>query len=112
MSLVPENGTIYLADGTHEVASRITIGKTVDIIGNGTKTVITNNKNGQGVFTISAKNVGIYNCSFVNNSANGDGGAIHNTGSDLTVSGCSFVNNSAARDGGAILNNLGSGYCG
>ena len=45
MEKVPVKGNIYLSDGTHKVTSQITIGKTVSIIGNGTKTIITNNKN-------------------------------------------------------------------
>ena len=103
MEIVLANGKIYLADGTHEVDSQITIGKTVAIVGNGTKTLITNNKNNKGVFNVTANNVAIYNSTFANNTAN-IGGAILNSGNSLTVSGCSFVNNSAQYGGGAISN--------
>ena len=115
MSIVPENGRIYLADGTHVVESRISVSKTVPIIGNGTKTLITNNANGKGVFYVSAKNVTIYNCTFINSSVmSGRGGAINNNGWNFTVSNCIFINNtadvtSAEKDrlnggGGAIYN--------
>ena len=91
----------FISDGTHEVASQITIGKTVTIIGNGTKTFITNNKNDKGVFEVTASGVAIYNSTFVNNSAEYDGGAIDNIASDFTVTNSVFVNNSAGR-GNAI----------
>ena len=101
MELVPDNGRIYLADGIHNVTSQISINKTITIIGNGTKTVITNNGADDGVFYISTSDVAIYNCTFANNSAGHDG-AIYNAGSILTVNGCTFVNNSAPAHGGAI----------
>ena len=48
----------------------------------------------------------IYNCTFVNNSANDDDGAIYQkyVGYRFTVSGCTFVNNSAKNSGGTIYN--------
>ncbi len=106
MDIILPNGRIYLADGTHVVSDRITIDKNVTVVGNGSKTVITNNNNGKGVFYVTATNMAIYNCTFVNNSVNGDGGAIYRkyVAYNFTVSGCTFVNNSANRDGGAIHN--------
>ncbi len=104
MEIVLANGKIYLADGTHKVDNLITIDKTVAIVGNGTKTFITNNKKGYGIFRVTASGVAIYNSTFANNSAY-EGGAIYNDGgSSLTVDGCSFVNNSASGSGGAIFN--------
>ena len=93
----------FISDGTHEVASRITIGKTVTIIGNGTKTFITNNKNDKGVFEVTASGVAIYNSTFVNNSVSRYGGAVSVIygGSGFTVTNSVFVNNSAGR-GNAI----------
>ena len=46
----------------------------------------------------------LVNCTFVNNSATGDGGAIHNNWGYFTIVNCSFVNNSAGGEGGAIHN--------
>ncbi|HTX61092.1 MAG TPA: chitobiase/beta-hexosaminidase C-terminal domain-containing protein [Methanobacterium sp.] len=43
----------------------------------------------------------VTSCTFINNTATGDGGAIHNDGT-LTVTGCKFTGNSAKR-GGAIF---------
>ena len=100
MAIVPDNGRIYLSDGSHIVNKQIDIDKTVTIIGNGTKSSITNNRSGNGVFKITANDVAIYNSTFINNSAT-EGGAIYNSGSGLVVSGCAFVNNSATK-GGAI----------
>ena len=107
MDLVLDSGRIYLADGTHVVDnSRITVDKTVKIIGNGSKTIITNNNGTDGVFYITADEVTIYNSTFANNSAsNNHGGAIINDGAGFTVSGCTFVNNFARYYGGVIYNN-------
>ena len=70
------------------VTSHITIDKTVAIVGNGTKIIITNNKKNIGVFEVIGDNVTIYNCTFVNNSADSLGGAIYNNcGSGFVVSG-------------------------
>ena len=43
VDVVLANGRIYFADGTHVVDSQITIDKTVTIVDNGTKTIITSN---------------------------------------------------------------------
>ena len=67
MSIVPINGNIYLADGTHIVNSQIIINKTVTIVGNGTKTLITNKGMCNGVFYVTASDVAIYNSAFINN---------------------------------------------
>ena len=104
MNIVQPNGKIYLSDGIHIVDSKITIDKTVVIVGNGTKTFITNNKTGNGVFYVVVDNVTISNCNFVNNSKDSKGGAILNYGPGLTVSNCSFINNTAKEYGGAIWN--------
>ena len=109
MSIVPVNGTIYLADGTHIVNSQITIDKTVTIVGNGTKTFITNNGMCNGVFYVTASDVAIYNSAFVNNTMGYWGGAIYNGGANFVVADCSFVNNSANAAGGAIYN-VGDGF--
>ena len=59
MEIVSNNGRVYLADGTYNMGRTVNIDKTVAIVGNGTKTLITNNKNEYSVFYISANNVAI-----------------------------------------------------
>ena len=54
MEIVLENGTTYLAKGTHIVNNQIAIFETVSIISNGNKTFITNKGSGNGIFKISA----------------------------------------------------------
>ena len=108
LEIVPAKGTIYLADGTHIIENQIVINKnSVTIVGNGSKTVISNNRNGNGVFKITGNEVAIYNSTFVNSSVKYYGaGVITNYGHDFVIGGCSFVNNSAEY-GGAIYNNGG-----
>ncbi|MGL6298861.1 MAG: hypothetical protein ACRC1M_06830 [Methanobacteriaceae archaeon] len=70
----------------------------VDFYRNGNGAVISNSAN---LFLI------ITNCSFVNNSVTGKGGAIYYSTSgtaSMILEDCSFVNNSANNDGGAIYN--------
>ncbi|MHC4563821.1 MAG: right-handed parallel beta-helix repeat-containing protein, partial [Planctomycetota bacterium] len=44
-------------------------------------------------------------CTFIRNSAEASGGALHNEAVAATVTACSFTANSAGQDGGAIYNN-------
>ena len=102
MELVINNGRIYLADGTHVVDSRMTVDKTVTIMGNGSNTII-KQKNNKGVFSITANNVAIYNSTFTG-IYESYSGAIENSGVNLTVDGCTFADNFAEWYGGAIYN--------
>ena len=108
MEIVLENGNVYLAEGTHIVNNQIAIFETVSIIGNGNKTLITNNK-GNGIFQITANNVAIYNCTFTNNTGIITVGMLFNSGDNLTVDNCIFSNNSA--DSACVIRNFGLGCC-
>ena len=103
LELVPVNGKIYLADGTYVIDNQIAINKTMAIVGNGDKTVITNNRNGKGIFNITADKVAIYDCTFVNNTISDNGGVIDNDGIGFTVYNSIFINNTATI-GGVIRN--------
>jgi len=48
--------------------------------------------------------ISFINCKFINNHANGLGGAIWNSGVSLTINNCTFINNRALNSGGAIYN--------
>ena len=101
---VSNNGTIYISDGIHIVSDRLDITNPITIIGNSSKTVITNNRNNNGVFEIISDNVTIYNCTFVNNTVWSNGSVIYIFGGrNFTVVGCIFANNSA-NSGGIIWN--------
>lgn len=56
------------------------------------------------IFKISSKNVTLKNINFVNGAAESGGALLINQSSDLTVDSCTFKNNHAHGDGGAILN--------
>ena len=103
MTIAQDNAIIYLAEGTHIVDTQITIGKTVTIIGNGTKTFITNNGKGNVIFSITKKanDVSIYNCTFANNIVSKENGLISNAGKNVTIKYSTFINNTA-KNGGAI----------
>ena len=105
MNKTSANGKIYLADGTHELTKKIDIKMSVTIIGNGTNTVVTSNKQSR-VFSITVGGVAIYNCTFKDNSIMNDGGVIKNVAAKLTISGCTFIGNSASgnSNGGVIYN--------
>ena len=104
MTIAQDNAIIYLAEGTHIVDTQITIGMTVTIVGNGTKTFITNNGKGNVIFSITkdASNVSIYNCTFANNTATKNGGAIYSKGVNFTICDSIFINNTS-KGGGAIF---------
>ena len=89
---VVNGGIIYLAGVTHNVTSEVRISKTVAIVGQ-KGTIITNNRNGVGVFEITANNVEIINCTFANNTVSNYAGVIDNSGKNFTVSNCTFINN-------------------
>lgn len=55
-------------------------------------------------------NCSIINCSFEDNYASGDGGAIYWSGNDGFVDGCLFTNNKAFSDAGAIYWNGNNGF--
>ena len=124
LTLVNDNGVIYLANGEHTTPA--TIDKNVKLIGqNQEKTILTNSNN--CFLTITSNNVGIYNitfknnqraikidgkegnryyinnCSFIKNTVKyGGGGAIHLIDGNLTINNSTFINNTANGDGGAI----------
>ena len=123
LTLVNDNGFIYLAEGEHTTPA--TINKNVKLIGqNQEKTILTNSNN--CFLTITSNNVGIYNttfknnkqaikingkdgnkyyinnCSFIKNTANSEGGAIYITKGNLTINNSNFINNTATESGGAI----------
>ena len=106
-SKVNDGDSIYLAGVTHQVSNKITVNKTITIIGQD-GTIITNNRNGDGLFNISAENVNIVNCTFVNSSSDKTGGVIYISGDNFTFSNSSFINNIAMDEnecwGGAIYN--------
>ena len=100
LTLVNDNGVIYLGEGEHTTPA--TINKNVTLIGqNQEKTILTNIN---GCFlTVTSNNVGIYNATFRNNkqavSINGKEGKYY-------INNCSFINNTN-NDGGAVYMNGG-----
>ena len=82
-------------------AGNLTINNLTVTNGNNTGT------NGGGAIFNYGGTLTVNSCTFSNNSASADGGAILNTGT-LTVSNSTFTNNSAGTNGGAIYNNGGT----
>ena len=106
---VGEGGIIYIGNGTYEVASQITIDKTLTITGQ-PETIITNSKlENNRVFYVNenVKDVVFDNCTFENITKGTEWGiVIVNKGTDSIVSNCSFINITGTT--GNIIDNVGS----
>ena len=89
---------LYTGDGT-----RITINKTLTIIGTNDATL--DAKGNSGIFFITKEKITLKNIKFINGNYNSDGGAIEyyqNFGSsECSIINCTFINNTA-KSGGAI----------
>src|SRR4028119_1797361 len=96
------NTTINTAAGGNDRVFHVLSGNTFSISG---ATISGGNipgGNGGGIFNEGTLTVA--NCTFQNNQANG-GGAIHNNGTQMTVTGSTFNSLNTAGGGGAIFNN-------
>ena len=108
LDIVPDGGVIYLANGEYAPSS-VGAGhsKNVTLIGqNRDKTIL--KKAPKGMLNLGdANTVKIYNCSFIDNTAMLDGGAIwFEKVKNIEIVNCSFIGNSApSRCGGAIYAN-------
>ena len=111
LSLVDDNGVIYIADGNYLSSTVNNLNKNVTIVGqNQNKTILDANKN--VLFNItSGYTVCLSNLTMVNAYSNDFGGVIVNNGK-LTVNYCSFENNTAygaaAIDNSGVLTVIGS----
>ncbi len=67
-----------------------------------------NGGNGGAIFSTAANSTFLNNVTFTSNTGISDGGAIYNTGSNLTLKDGTFNNNTASSDGGAIFSTGGT----
>jgi len=89
--------TVYMENGVYSGNNNtgITIDRSITIEGKGNNVVI-DAKGTNRIFTIENGNtVTLKNLKFINGKSAGDGGAIYNSGSTLSISGCTFNNNIA-----------------
>jgi len=106
------DNTIYLDAGTYKHShlngtNGIVINKNLTIIGKGKdKTIIDAQKMGK-IFNVVGNSLTLINLT-VTNGTSGTGGAISSTGT-LTMTSCSFINNTATGNGGVIFTYMLSG---
>jgi hypothetical protein len=103
-TIVTNDGTIHIANGTYNENDISVFSKNVNYVGESkTKTIVNGNQISR-LFTIGAQGV-TYSFSFTNmsfiNGKSSAGGAIWNYGS-TTINNCIFRNNNASASGGAI----------
>ncbi|MDB9421668.1 cadherin domain-containing protein [Microcystis aeruginosa CS-563/04] len=67
-----------------------------------------NGGNGGAIYSTAANSTSLNNVTFTSNTGISDGGAIYNTGSNLTLKDGTFNNNTASSDGGAIFSTGGT----
>jgi len=109
-SVVAENGTVYIANGTYN-EHNISINTNMNIIGESQQNTIINGTGSGPIFYVAPLiNASIFNLTLVNGNNTGlfggathdsTGGAIYNDG-NLNVTNCTFNNNTALYSGGAI----------
>jgi len=110
----PDKGTIYLDEGVYsgENNTWIKIDKNITIIGKSPNNTILDPKD-SGDIRYMFKTIGNCNVSLINmsliNGYRANGGAILNTGANLTVVNCIFKNNTGNYYGGAIYNGYDGG---
>jgi predicted outer membrane repeat protein len=132
INCVTAGGTLHLMAGTYTGTgnNRLNLTKNLNIIGENQSNTIINAEKSNNIFTINSGltvtianliltngvalngsaiynngNLTMLNCTFTNNNANSQGGAIYNYQSSLTLSNCTFTNNIASNSfGGAIYN--------
>ncbi|AEG18409.1 Ig-like domain-containing protein [Methanobacterium paludis] len=99
-TIVAENGTIYIANGTY-YESGININKNMNIIGESQSgTIINGQKSGNSIFLIvSGVTVTVTNLTLTNGTTTNVGGAIYNGGT-LTITNSTLTNNTATSGGG------------
>ncbi|MBP2045355.1 hypothetical protein [Methanobacterium aggregans] len=109
-----ENGTVHIANGVYsgEGNTNITIGYSMNLIGQSQTGTIINGAGTNWIFNIHSGTVTIQNLTFINGTNNGDysvnnygGGAIYNY-EDATaiIKDCTFKGNTGSEYGGAIMN--------
>ncbi|KAF5079953.1 hypothetical protein DSECCO2_124810 [anaerobic digester metagenome] len=108
-----ENGTVHIANGVYsgEGNTNITIGYSMNLIGQSQTGTIINGAGTNWIFNIHSGTVTIQNLTFVNGTNNGyggynyGGGAIYNyEDATTTVKDCTFKGNTGSEYGGAIMN--------
>ena len=106
--IVTSGGTVRIANGTYNENNISITSKTVSIIGeNRDGTIINGGKTGR-IFTVGGTGTFTFaNLTFLNgNASTGQGGAISSyMGTALIVDNCTFINNTAGPNGGAISSN-------
>ena len=108
-----ENGTVHIANGIYsgEGNTNITIGYSMNLIGQSQAGTIINGSNTNWIFNIQSGTVTIQNLTFVNGTNYGNyninnygGGAIYNSeDATTTINDCTFKGNRGS-EGGAIMN--------
>lgn len=110
ISNLNNKGTLYIANGKYSGVgnTKITINKSMNIIGRSQTNTMINGQHINWIFHINPGCVvSIKNLKITYGNTTQRGGAIYNNGSTLTVNGSTFNGNTAMQDGGAIWNDAG-----